>query len=170
MKMSTDLEKKFNNQITNEIAASNVYRQLAIRADELDLVGMASWLRQQADEEISHANKFIDHLLDRGNHPEIGNVPAPAVGPELNAVQIFAQAAEHEKGVSESIRELWRAAEAEGDLDARPLLSWFLDEQVTEEATVSEIVGRLSMIGSDGAGLLRLDSELGDRPRASTGA
>ncbi len=29
------------------------------------LPGMAAWLRGQADEEIVHANKFIDHFADR---------------------------------------------------------------------------------------------------------
>jgi len=51
-----------------------------------DLPGMALWLRHQADEEIVHANKFIDHVVDRGNHPSIGVVEAPAVpGVELVA-------------------------------------------------------------------------------------
>src|SRR5690606_31311789 len=50
MKLTADLEKKFNEQITLEFEASLVYRQLAIEADEQDLTGMASWLRHQADE------------------------------------------------------------------------------------------------------------------------
>src|SRR5699024_4568355 len=52
MKMSNDLEKKFQEQITLEFAASITYRQLAIEADEQDLPGIAEWLRHQADEEI----------------------------------------------------------------------------------------------------------------------
>ena len=59
-------------------------------------------------------------------------------------------------------------AEAEGDLDSRPLLNWFLEEQIEEEATVNEIIGRVVMIDDDGPGLLRLDEELGMRPVATT--
>ena len=55
----------------------------------------------------------------------------------------FTAALAHEEKVSESIRNLYRTAEAEGDLDSRPLLNWFLEEQIEEEATVKEIVGRL---------------------------
>ncbi|MDN5606367.1 MAG: ferritin, partial [Kocuria sp.] len=44
MKMSTDLEKKFQDQITLEFEASITYRQLAIEADEQDLPGIAAWL------------------------------------------------------------------------------------------------------------------------------
>ena len=167
MKLSADLEKAFNDQITLEFEASIVYRQLAIELDAMDLQGMAAWLRHQADEEIVHANKFIDHLLDRDNHPKIGSQMAPSV--EVSTVlDAFEVAYAHEKKVSESIRELYRSADSEGDLDSRPLLNWFLTEQIEEEATVSVIVGRVELIKDDGPGLLRLDEELGQRPTRST--
>ena len=82
------------------------------------------------------------------------------VGSVLDA---FEAAFAHEQKVSDSIRNLYRLAESEGDLDSRPLLNWFLEEQIEEEATVSEIVGRVKMINEDGPGLLRLDEELGAR-------
>ena len=167
MKLSDRLEAAFNAQITLEFQASLVYRQLAIELELMDLPGMSAWLRHQADEEIVHANKFIDHVADRDNHPVIGAIAAPSVsvGSVLDA---FRAALAHEERVSESIRNLYRTAEAEGDLDSRPLLNWFLEEQVEEEATVKEIVGRVVMIDDDGPGLLRLDEELGLRPVAIT--
>ena len=51
MKMTQEMEKLFNDQITLELEASTVYRQLAIEVDAQDLPGMAAWLRHQADEE-----------------------------------------------------------------------------------------------------------------------
>ncbi len=166
--MSTDLEKKFQDQITLEFEASITYRQLAIEADEQDLPGIAAWLRHQADEEIVHANKFIDHLSDRGNHAEIGQISAPSISAGLSVLEIFQAALAHEEKVSESIRDLYREAEAEADFDSRPLLNWFVDEQIEEEATASEIIGRLKMINGEGSGLLRLDAELGQRPEEGT--
>jgi ferritin len=85
-------------------------------------------------------------------------------------LEIFEASLAHEEKVSESIRELYRSADKEGDYDARPLLNWFVDEQVEEEATVSEIIGRVKLIGNDGSGLLRLDAELGQRPAGGTEA
>ena len=169
MQLSEALENAFNAQITLEFQASLVYRQLAIELELMDLPGMAAWLRHQADEEIVHANKFIDHVADRDNHPRIGatSAPTPTVSSVLDA---FAAALAHEERVSASIRDLYRLAESEGDLDSRPLLNWFLEEQVEEEATVKEIVGRLKMIDDDGPGLLRLDEELGARPVTTTEA
>ncbi|KRF37937.1 ferritin [Nocardioides sp. Soil805] len=169
MKLSDTLESAFNAQITLEFQASLVYRQLAIELELRDLPGMSAWLRHQADEEIVHANKFIDHVADRDNHPAIGAISAPDVAVD-SVLDAFQAALAHEQKVSESIRNLYRTAEAEGDLDSRPLLNWFLEEQIEEEATVSEIIGRVVMIDDDGPGLLRLDEELGMRPVATTEA
>ena len=105
MKLTDDLLQKFNEQITLEFEASMVYRQLAIAADDLDLSGMAAWLRHQADEEIVHANKFIDHVADRDSFPTIGAIPAPPVQAGLSALEIFRAALAHEQKVSEAIRE-----------------------------------------------------------------
>ncbi|MGO4955680.1 ferritin [Luteococcus sp. Sow4_B9] len=168
MKLSKELETKFNAQITLELEASTVYRQLAIEMDAQDLPGMAAWLRHQADEEIVHANKFIDHLLDRDNHPRIGAVAAPKTKASMSPLDVFQAALDHENKVSDSIRDLYRECEAAGDLDSRPLLNWFLTEQLEEESTVSEIIGRITMINDDGPGLLRLDQELSQRPVEST--
>jgi len=168
MEINAELARMFDEQITLELEASTVYRQLAIEVDVLDLPGMASWLRHQADEEVVHANKFIDHVVDRNNHPRIGAQNAPTMKESMSALDVFEAALAHEQKVSTAIRDLYRACESEGDLDSRPLLNWFLDEQIEEEATVSQIVGRIKMIGDDGPGLLRLDEELGQRPAGTT--
>lgn len=169
MKLTAALEKAFNKQITLEFEASMVYRQLAIEMDELDLPGMSAWLRHQADEEIAHANKFIDHVSDRGNHAVIGAISAPNVKVKT-VLDCFEQAQAHEERVSAAIRDLYKATEKAGDIDSRPLLNWFVQEQIEEEATVSEIVGRVRLIENDGPGLLRLDAELGARPTGTTEA
>ena len=75
MKLPENLEAAFSEQITMEFEASLVYRQLGIEMDVRDLPGMASWFRLQADEEIAHGHRFIDHLTDRDNHPRIGAIP-----------------------------------------------------------------------------------------------
>ncbi|OYN86478.1 ferritin [Parenemella sanctibonifatiensis] len=166
MKLSSDLVAAFNTQITLEFEASIVYRQLSIAADSQDLPGLASWLRLQADEELIHAHKFIDHVVDRGDAPAIGAISAPVDTSSMSIQDIFEAALAHEEKVSEAIRTLYRACDAAGDLDSRPLLHWFLEEQIEEEATVGEIVGRIKLIGDDGPGLLRLDAELGQRNEA----
>ncbi len=164
MRLSAQLESKFNAQITLELESFIFYRQLAIEVGEQNLPGIALWLQYQGDEEITHANKFIDHVGDRGGSARIGAIPAPVVDKGQTPLQLFERVAQHEQKVSASIRDLYQAAEAEGDFDARPILNWFVEEQIQEEATAGEIVSRLRRIGDDASSLLNLDEQLGQRP------
>ncbi|WP_328591131.1 ferritin [Gordonia zhaorongruii] len=162
--MSETLAVEFVKQINREYESSFLYRQLAIEADLRDLPGIASWLRSQSGEELVHADKLIDHLTARDNHPVIGDIEIQSVKVEKIS-DIFEIALDAERAVSEGIRELYKLAEDERDLDSRPTIDWFISEQVEEEATVSEILGRLRMVDGDGSGVLRIDTEL-----ASAGA
>ena len=42
-------------------------------------------------------------------------------------------------------------------------MMWFVNEQVEEEASASDILDKLNLIGNDKASLLALDNELGTR-------
>ncbi len=44
-----------------------------------------------------------------------------------------------------------------------PLVTWCVEAQAEEEASVGAIISRVKLIGNDGIGLLRLDEELGAR-------
>ncbi|MCB4208482.1 ferritin [Arthrobacter sp. UM1] len=165
MELTGAYAQAINDQVTLEIEASIVYRQLAVEMDVIDLPGIAGWFRAQAEEEIVHANKFIDHMTDRDAHPRIQDIKAPAVK-AATALDAFKAALKHEQKVSEAIRGLYRQAQKEGDIDSIPLLNWFIDEQIEEEATVGALVAQLERIGKDGSGLMRLDGELGNRHAA----
>lgn len=165
MRMTEKMAEAVANQVTLELSASLVYLQLAIALEDQDLVGMSSWMRAQSEEEQEHAAKFIEHSLDRGAAPQIGTIESPALEAKT-PVELFEAALAHEQKVSEAIRDLYRTAQTEGDIDIIPLLNWFVDEQLEEESTVSEIIGRLRLAGDDGSGVLRIDSELGSRTPA----
>ena len=162
MAISDTMQKAFNDQFNAELQAALVYKQLGLELDRLSLVGMRDWMRAQVDEEFGHAHAFSDHILARGGQVTISTLSVP----ELNiqsAKDAFQAALEHEKKVSGLIRDLAKTADAEGDLDSRQLIDRFLTEQIEEEDTVNEILDRLELVGDDGAGILRLDAELGQR-------
>lgn len=162
MAISDTMQKALNDQFTAELQAALVYKQLGLELDRLSLVGMRDWMRAQVDEEFGHAHAFSDHILARGGQVTISTLSIP----ELNiqsAKDAFQAALEHEKKVSGLIRDLAKTADTEGDLDSRQLIDRFLTEQIEEEDTVNEILDRLELVGDDGAGILRLDAELGQR-------
>lgn len=160
MKMNEQLEDAFSKQITLEFESALLYRQLAIEFELQDLPGIASWMQSHAAEELSHADRLIKHLTDRDNHPVIGDITLPSI--KINSIaEAFEIALEAEEKVSESIRGLFRLGKETDDIDSRPVIDWFIAEQVEEEATVREILGRAKLINDDGSGILRLDAELG---------
>lgn len=162
MELQGKLADAINAQITLEIQASVVYRQLSIEMAIRDLPGISGWFLAQSAEELEHAQKFTDHMTDRNASPTIGMITAPSVM-ITSVLGAFEASLAHEQKVSESIRNLYRLAQQEGDIDSIPLLNWFIEEQLEEEATVGEIIGRVRLIGDDGNGLLRLDAELSAR-------
>jgi ferritin len=160
--MSSDLQDAYNDQITLEFASSYAYLQMAAFLDDANLPGFANWMRQQAEEERVHAMKFFDFVLDRGNQVELRSIPAPS-GDYTSPLSAFEASLAHEQKVTRAIHDLYGQATEEKDYESLPLLHWFIDEQVEEEATVSELIEQIAMAGNNGAALLLLDRELGTR-------
>ena len=160
--MDEKLQTLLNAQVNNEHGAALIYAQLAYEMDNLSFPGMRDWFFKQAEEEREHAQKFAEHLLDRGYRVELEDIQVGSVK-AATPLDAFEASLAHEQKVSEQIREIARTADAAGDLDSRALINWFLEEQVEEESTVSEIIDQLKLVGNDGSGLLRIDGSLAQR-------
>lgn len=161
MAINEKLAAAMNNQVTAELEAALVYLQLSYHMDDLGLVGMRDWFRNQHHEELEHAEAFATHLRDRGYVPQIGDITPPKLD-VATPVDAFEASLAHEQKVSGLIRDLAALSDSVKDYDSRPLLDRFLDEQIEEEATVGEILDRLK-IADSGSGILRIDAELGSR-------
>lgn len=160
--MDEKLQTLLNAQVNNEHGAALIYTQLAYEMDNLSFPGMRDWFFKQAEEEREHAQKFAEHLLDRGYRVELEDIQVGSVK-AATPLDAFEASLAHEQKVSEQIREIARTADAAGDLDSRALINWFLEEQVEEESSVSEIIDQLKLVGNDGSGLLRIDGSLAQR-------
>ncbi|QYJ15817.1 Bacterial non-heme ferritin [Rubrobacter xylanophilus DSM 9941] len=149
-------------QVGHEFYAAYLYLSMAGSFEVANLPGFAHWMREQSKEELEHAMKFFDFLLDRGERvqlPALDSPPATFRSP----LDAFEQALEHEKRVTASIHSIYDLAVREGDYPAQVLLNWFVEEQVEEEKAASEAVERLKMAGEDSAAILMLDAEMGRR-------
>jgi ferritin len=160
--MDDELLQAFLDQVGLEQASAQAYLQMAVWAQTHDLTGTASWLRSQAAEEAGHAHRFLDFLLNRGVEVRLQPLAAPRADFD-GVVAVFEAALAHEQLVTESIGKLYAAAQASGDYQSLPLLSWFLTEQVEEESSVRTIVGELRLAHADPTALLLLDRELPSR-------
>ncbi|HPW45123.1 MAG TPA: ferritin [bacterium] len=169
--MNKRVRDAMNVQIQKEIFSSYLYLSMAAYFDSVGLDGMASWMRVQSQEELFHAMKFFDHLKDREGRVELLALEKPATE-WASPLEAFKAAYEHEKMISASINNIMTIAHEEKDYAAFPMLSWFVEEQIEEEASVSKIVGELERLGSSGHGMMMIDRELGVRtftyPAATT--
>lgn len=169
MNLSTTLEKALNDQIRLEFESSYAYLQMAADFQRQNFEGFSSWMKLQSEEEWMHGMKFTEFVLDRGGAIKLQAISAPDADSGL-PVEVFERALQHEQRVSKSIHALYGQALKEGDFAALPLLQWFVNEQIEEEATVDGIVERLRMVKSDSTGLLFMDGELGNRAAAPPAA
>lgn len=162
MKLPDELAKAFNDQITMEVASSIAYLQMAAHFENVNLVGMAAWMRMQSEEEKDHAHRFMKFVLDRGNPVELGAVGAPKS--DFDSVEsVFATSLAQEQAVTKAIHDIYRLAADQGDLASFPFLQSFIAEQNEEEATVETILERVRLAGGESSAILLLDSELGAR-------
>ncbi|HOX04933.1 MAG TPA: ferritin [Planctomycetota bacterium] len=156
------VEAAMNKQIVAETYSAWMYLSMAAWLDEQNLKGFASWMKVQAQEELTHATLFYNHITDRGGRVQLGAIEAPP-NEWKSAGAVFEAAYVHEQKVTAMINNLVELATAEKDFAANPMLQWFVKEQVEEEKNPSELAARLKLVGSTGDGLLRLDAEAGTR-------
>ncbi|MEN8097847.1 MAG: ferritin [Chloroflexota bacterium] len=152
----------FNTQITNELNSAYIYFGMAAYFDSSNLPGFATWMRAQAQEEMAHALKIYDFVNERGADVKLAALDAPSTTYE-SPLAAFKAAYKHEQFISGTIHQLYKLAEEEGDYASKPLLYWFIEEQVEEEASAKEIVDQLEMVQDSRTGMYMLDKQLGER-------
>ena len=158
----TSMREATVEQVGREFYAAYLYLSMSGYFDWANLPGFALWMRKQYEEETQHALKLFDSLLDRGDRVQLSPIEPPPSS-FRSPLDAFEQALEHEKQVTAHIHGLYDLALQEKDYPSKVLLDWFVQEQVEEEKSATEIVERLKMAGEDGAALLMLDKELGER-------
>lgn len=149
---------EFQRQLNHEIAAAYAYEALSLWCEDRNLKGFASYFWKQAGEEREHARKFIDHLMDRGVMPELRAVAAPQVNFD-SILDIARHAQSMEQANTTGIHKLYEVSVAEKDYASQPILRWFIEEQVEEEAWCAEMVERVQAANCAG-GMAELDRHI----------
>jgi ferritin len=160
--LTQELEAALNAQVTLELESAHQYLALSAWLECEGLPGMAHWMRMQSGEENEHAMKFFEYLVDRNATVKLGPLPQPVL--EFNSViDVFRASLAAEQRVTEAINNVYAIATDARDFASYPLLDWFVNEQVEEEATVQQIIDDLERIEGNGYALLMLDREMGVR-------
>ena len=166
--VSKAVQSAMNDQITAEFYAAYLYLSMAAYFDEANFPGFANWMRSQNQEEILHAMKLFDFMIDNGGHIELGTIEQPPSSFESSLAAMKATL-RHEQHVTRAINSLYELALKEKDYPAQVVLQWFIAEQTEEEKTVSDIIARLELAGDNPSALLMIDSQLASRAAEKRG-
>jgi ferritin len=165
MKLTKEIAQALNDQINLELASAYAYLGMSAYFEHEGYTGFAAWMRLQGREENGHADRFFKYLLDRDGKVELQAIEKPRIHFK-SPLEAFEASLAHEEKVSASINRVYELAAAHKDYATQSFLKWFLDEQVEEEKTVTEIINRLKLVGDSAGGLMQLDAEGGRRAAA----
>jgi len=160
--LSAEMVKSLNGQMNRELYSAYLYMSMAAWAAHENLKGFANWFGIQTKEELIHAEKFYNYIIEQGGRAVMDAIEAP---PEdfSSGADLFEKTLAHEKIVTGLVNDLVAQARKENDFATEGFLQWFVTEQIEEEATPAEILGKLKLVGKDGRGILMIDSELATR-------
>ena len=156
------VEKALNEQINAEFFSAYLYLSMSAYLNEISLSGFANWMRAQYEEEMFHAMKMYDYLLERGGKIKLKSVEAPKYK-WADIIDVFQDILAHEQQITNTVNQLVSLAIEQSDHATVNFLQWFVDEQVEEEASVSEILAQLKLVDGKGSGLFMLDREAAQR-------
>ena len=162
MAISKKIVAALNRQINREIYSAYFYLGMASYADSIGYKGVANWFRAQWREELFHADKMFNYVLQQGSRVMLEAIETPPQ--DFSSIQdLFKRTSEHEKKVTGLIHNLVKLAKEENDKETEVLLQWFVKEQIEEEATPTNILKNVEVKGKSKEGLAEIDAELAKR-------
>lgn len=160
--LSKKLEKAINDQINKELWSAYLYLSMSMYAETKGYKGIANWFFIQFKEEQDHARIFMNYVNSRGS--KVTLEPIAAVTTEWSSIhEAFKDTLAHEQVVTASINELASISLEERDFASINMLNWFIDEQVEEEESVTDILNTIGHVEGMKQGLYMLDKELATR-------
>jgi len=149
--------KAIDEQIGNEFAAMLQYTAISAHFAAETLPELAAHFAKQAEEEKQHAHKFVQYVVDTGARVSIPAVAAPQCNFD-SAAQAVQLSLEQEKKVSAQINTLVHMAKEESDYTTDNFLQWFVQEQLEEVSSMSDLLSVVQRAGEEN--LLRVEEYL----------
>ena len=146
MLISKDLNDAINEQVGHELHASHQYVNIATYFESYPLKKLAEMFYKQAEEERSHAMKFIKYVVDAG-----GEVRIPAVAAPVFTFKTVEEAVklslDWELEVTRRINALMDIAVAQKDYMGQDMLRWFVTEQLEEVSSMDNLLKVVKLTG-----------------------
>ena len=164
MMISKTMHAKLNEQITAEFSAAHAYLAMTCSFERMGLKILAKRFLEQHDEEREHARKIVKYVQEVGGVVKLEAIPKPKS--DYRSIKEIVQAAlESEQRVTGMINDLVALADSDKDYATRSFLNWFVDEQVEEVSSMTDL---LTLVELAGENVLQVESRL--RHEMTTGS
>ena len=160
--LTEKMQTALNSQLNAELYSSYLYLSMNAYFKSVNLDGFANWMYYQAQEELEHAMKFYDFIIQRGGNVQLQQIEAPP-SEWSSPLAVFEATLKHEQKVTGLINDLVDVANEERDHATNIFLQWFVSEQVEEEENVGGVLEQLKLMGDAKGGLFMIDRELAKR-------
>ncbi len=160
--LSEKLHNAINAQINAEMWSAYLYLSMSLDAESKGCKGIANWFYVQYCEEMDHARIFMNYLNERDAKVELKAIEAVPTSWE-SVLEMFKETLAHEKKVTALIHNLAAIAKEDNDFASSNRLTWFIDEQVEEEASARDMVAAFEAVEGNKYGIYMLDKELAAR-------
>lgn len=160
--LSQKMVDALNQQINKEINSAYLYASMEAWFLKSSLDGFANWMKIQTQEELKHARKIYDFIIERNNSVKLLMIEQPQ-NEWKNLEDVFEQSLEHEKYITSEINNLYKIANEENDIATMVFLQWFVSEQIEEEDSIRKILDKIKMTECTGDAIFHLDKEFSNR-------
>lgn len=159
MRISSELVKAINDQISYESSATHAYVAIGSWCERIGYSGSATFFFEQAAEENTHMLKFVHYLNTAGAEAIIPATEKPQSN--FDSLEATFQAGlKSEQTVTRLINNLVEIAEKEKDRATYSFLQWFVSEQIEEETLFETILQKFELIGRDKLAIYQIDQSL----------
>ena len=159
MRISSQMEKAINDQISYEASSTNAYVAIGSWCERTGFEGSAVFFFEQANEENTHLLKFIHFLNSAGAEAIIPGIEKPQSS-FATLESAFQAGLKSEQTVTKLINNLVEIAEKEKDRATYSFLQWFVNEQVEEETLFQTILQKFEILGRDKLAVYQIDQSL----------
>jgi ferritin len=159
MRISTEMAKVINDQISYEASSENAYIAIGSWCERIGYDGSSAFFFEQAAEENGHMLKLIHYLNGIGAEAIIPAIEKPPSSFE-SLESTFQFGLKSEQTVTKAISDLIDMAEKEKDRSTYSFLQWFVTEQIEEETLFHTILQKFDLLGKDKLAIYQIDQSL----------
>lgn len=152
MLISKKMNAAIDEQVGREFGAFLQYIAIAAHFDAQALPRLAKHFYRQAEEERDHAMRFVRYVVETGGAVAVPAVAAPK-STFTSAEGAVKLSLDWEEEVTRQIHNLLSLAVTERDYTTQNFLQWFVEEQLEEVSSMSQL---LSVVRRAGEGNLLL--------------